>query len=208
MTSVWADPPKGPTIENRLRGGIWCSDIALAGDGIVAYDIHIIDGVTWVMGKRPVSACGRSRTCRADPHGDRSDCSGVVYEYDDGVLWTHTTQSLPNNADVPDLSASFFGLVATGHIQYGGKAYVRGGAKHYSGTIGSIYDQGAMRNIADFHRDITGGHFENPTVHRAVDGTLTAILGREACARRRYLTMEELVKENRKLEIDLRGLKA
>ena len=208
LTSVWADPPKGPTIENRLRGGIWCSDIALAGDGIVAYDIHIIDGVTWVMGKRPVSACGRSRTCRADPHGDRTDCSGVVYEYDDGVLWTHMTQSLPNNADVPDLSASFFGLVATGHIQYGGKVYVRGGPKHYSGTIGSIYDQGAIKNIADFHRNITGGHFENPTVRRAVDGTLTAILGREASARRRYLTMDDLVRENRKLEIDLRGLKA
>ncbi len=208
LTSVWADPPKGPTIENRLRGGIWPSDIALAGDGIVAYDIHIIDGVVWVMGKRPVSACGRSRICRADPHGDRTDLSGVVYEYDDGVIWTHMTQSLPNNADVPDLSASFFGLAATGHIQYGGKVYVRGGPKHYSGTIGSIYDQGAMRNIADFHRNVTAGHFENPTVPRAVDGTLTAILGRESSARRRYMTMEEVLHENRKLEIDLRGLKA
>jgi hypothetical protein len=85
---------------------------------------------------------------------------------------------------------------------------VRGGPKHYSGTIGSIYDQGAQRNIADFHRNITDGHFENPTVLRAVDGTLTAILGREACARRSYLTMDELIRENRKLEIDLRGLKA
>jgi len=28
---------------------------------------------------------------------------------------------------------------------------IRGGTKHYSGTIGSIYDQGAQRNIADFH---------------------------------------------------------
>jgi len=208
QTSIWADPPKGPTIENRLRDGIWCSDRALGGDGIVAYDIHIIDGVTWVMGKRPVSACGRSRTCRPDPHGDRTDCTGVVYEYDDGVFWTHMTQSLANNQDFLDLAASFYGLVATGHIQYGGKVYIRGGTKHYSGTIGSIYDQGAIRNIADFHRNITAGNFQNPTVRRAVDGTLTAILGREAAARGRFMTMDDLVRENRKLEIDLRGLRA
>jgi predicted dehydrogenase len=207
VTSVWPDPPKGPTIENRLRGGIWPSDVALGGDGIVAYDIHIIDGVTWVMGKRPVGACGRSRTCRPEPHGDRTDCSGVVYEYEDGVLWTHATQSLANNADTADLSASFFGLSAMGHIQYGGNAYVRGGPKHYVGTIGSIYDQGANRNIAEFYRNITEGRFENPTVKRAVDGTLTAILGREASARRRYLTTEEVIKENRQLSPDLTGLK-
>jgi hypothetical protein len=131
----------------------------------------------------------------------------VVYEYEDGVLWTHATQSLANNADTADLSASFFGLSAMGHIQYGGNAYVRGGPKHYVGTIGSIYDQGAMRNIAEFYRSITEGRFENPTVQRAVDGTLTAILGREASARRRYLTTEEVIKENRQLSPDLTGLK-
>jgi predicted dehydrogenase len=208
VTSVWPDPPKGVTIEDRFRGAIWPSDIALGGDGIVAYDIHIIDGVTWVMEKRPVGACGRSRICRPDPHGDRTDCSGVVYEYDDGVLWTHATQSLANNADTADLSASFFGVSAMGHIQYGGKAYVRGGPKHYVGTIGSIYDQGANRNIAEFYRNITEGRFENPTVKRAVDGTLTAILGREASARRRYLTMEEVIAENKRIEADLTGLRA
>ena len=41
-----------------------------------------------------------------------------------------------------------------------------------------------------------------------MDGTLTAILGREATARRRYLTMEELLRENKKLEVDLTGLKS
>lgn len=145
LTTVWPDPPKGTTIENRLRGGIWPSDIPLAGDGIVAYDIHIIDGVTWVMGKRPASACGRSRICRPNPHGDRTDCSGMVYEYEDGVLWTHMTQSLGNNADLADLSASFFGLSATGHIQYSGKVYVRGGPEHYVGTAESTYDQARCR---------------------------------------------------------------
>ena len=53
---------------------LWLSDTALGGDAIVAYDIHIIDGVIWLLGKRPVGACGFSRTCRPNPHGDRTDC--------------------------------------------------------------------------------------------------------------------------------------
>jgi predicted dehydrogenase len=208
FSGSWPDPPKEPTIENRLRGSVWLSYVALGGDGIVAYDIHIIDGITWVLGKNPVAACGRSRICRPQPHGDRSDCAGVVYEYDDGLLWTHVTQVLDNNPTPASLSANFLGLGASALVEYWGKVYVRGGPKHYVSQAGNVYDDGANRNIAAFHRNISEGHFDNPTVRRAVDGTLTAILGREASVRRRYLTLEELLKENKKLEVDLRGLKA
>ena len=55
-TGAWADPPKGPTIASRFRGWVWLSDIALGGDTIVSYDIHIIDGVIAAMGKRAASA--------------------------------------------------------------------------------------------------------------------------------------------------------
>jgi myo-inositol 2-dehydrogenase / D-chiro-inositol 1-dehydrogenase len=202
----WPDPPLGATIESRLRDEIWLSDTALSGDTIVSYDIHIIDSVLELLGKRPTSACGISRTCRADPHGDRTDCAGVVYQFDDGLLWTHSTQSITNNFDLTTLSASLFGMQATAHIQYGGKVYVRGGPDHYSGTCGSVYDEGAIRNVAAFHKNIVEGNCQNPTVQRAVDGTLTAILGREAAARRCFLTIEDLVKENKRLDVNLKGL--
>jgi len=208
FSGAWADPPRTKTIESRLRGEIWLSDIALGGDNIVSYDIHIIDGIIWVMGKRPASACGRSRICRPNPSGDRTDCGGAVYEFEDGVIWTHLVQAMNNNAELTTLSASFYGQVATGHIQYGGKVFVRGGPKHYVGNCGSIYDDGAKRNIAEFYKNITEGHFENATVKRAVDGTLTAILGREASARGRTLTMADLIKENKRLEVDMTGMKA
>ena len=211
LCGAWADPAKGPTIEGRLRGEIWLSDIALGGDNIVSYDIHIIDGVTWAMGgKRPVAAWGRSRTCRPNPNGDRTDAGGIVFEYDDGVIWTHVTQALNNNCELTTLTASLYGQAAMAHIGYGGKVFVKSGdeKQYYVGTIGSIYDQGAVRNIADFYRNVTEGHFENPIAQRAVDGTLTAILGREAAARGTRLTMEALIKENKKLEVDLKGLKA
>ena len=70
-----------------------------------------------------------------------------------------------------------------------------------------LYAAGAIRNIASFYQAVTSGHFENPTVRRAVDGCLTCILGREAAARRRWLTMDELLKEDKRLELDLSGLK-
>ena len=205
---AWPDPPLGKTIESRLTGQIWLSDTALSGDTIVSYDIHIIDALLYVLGKRPVSAWGRSRTCRPEPHGDRTDTAAAIYEFDDGAVWTHITQALDNNFDLTTLSASIFGMKATAHIRYGGKVYVRGGEKHYVGNVGSVFNEGVERNIAAFYRNITDGHFENATVPRGVDGTLTAILGREAAARGRTVTMQELINENKALKVDLSGLKS
>lgn len=204
---AWPDPPLGPNIENRLRDQIWLSDTALSGDTIVSYDIHIIDGIVWLMGKAPVAAAGRSRTYRPKPNGDRTDIAAVVYEYDDGTIWTHVTQALDNNFDVTTLSASFFGMNATAHLRYSGKIYVRGGDQHYAAEMGNVFTEGVERNIAEFYRNITEGHFENHGVQRAVDGHLAAILGREAAARGRPLTMKELIRENRKLKANLKGMK-
>ncbi len=206
---AWDDPPKGPTLASRLQHEVWLSDIALSGDTIVSFDIHIIDGLMAVLGKAPVAAMGKSRLCRPEPHGDRVDACGVVYEFEDGVLWTHLTQSLNNNAEIPEMSANLYGLTATAHLQYGGKVFVRGGEKHYVGDVSNtIYNDGASRNVADFYANITEGHFENATVKRAVEGHLACLLGREAAARGGRITLAELLKENKKLEVDLTGLNA
>ena len=125
------------------------------------YDIHIIDGIIFALGKPPVAAIGRARTFRPDPHGDRTDVATVIYECADGATWTHVTQSLDNNFEVTTLSASFYGMKATAHLQYGGKVYVRGGDQHYSGQVGSVFNEGVDRNIASFYQNITGGHFAN-----------------------------------------------
>ena len=207
FSGPWSDPPRQKTIANLLRGGAWLSSVALSGDSIVSYDIHSIDGALWVLRQRPVAASGASRICRPKPNGDYRDATAVVYELPDGVLWTHRGQSLKNNEDSV-LLATFHGVKANAQVNYWGKVFVRGGPKHYVGKVNSLYDQGAKHNIAAFHQNIVEEQFENPTVRRAVDGTLTAILGREAAARRARLTMDELLKENKKLEVNLEGLKA
>lgn len=201
------DPKVGPTIENLFRRA-WYSHIALSGDLLLLYDIHIIDGVTWATGLRAVGACGCSRIVRPDAHGDRTDCGGVVFQLGDGTCWTHHTQLLQNNAVMYNLAADLMGRQATAHLAYTGKVFVRGGPKHYSGAASSgIYADGAKANIAEFYRCVTEGRFDNSTAHRSVDCHLTAILGREAAARKTWLTMDEVVKEGKTREVNLRGLK-
>ncbi|NLY02252.1 MAG: Gfo/Idh/MocA family oxidoreductase [Rhodopirellula sp.] len=202
------DPEVGPTIENLFRRA-WYSHVSLSGDLLLLYDIHILDGVTWVTGQRAVAAGGYSRIVRPDAHGDRSDCGGVVFQLQDGVCWTHTTQLLQNNAVMYNLAADLMGQKATAHIAYSDKVFVRGGPKHYAGAVSSgIYADGAKANIAEFHRCVTEGKFDNDTMHRSVDCHLTAILGREAMARKTWLTMDDVIKEGKTREVNLRGLKS
>ena len=86
---------------------------------------------------------------------------------------------------------------------------MRGGPQQFNGDkIENLYGLGATRNIASFHQLITEGNFANDTVRRAVDGCLACILGREAATRGAVLTMEQLLQENRRLEVNLEGLKA
>jgi myo-inositol 2-dehydrogenase/D-chiro-inositol 1-dehydrogenase len=204
----FGDPPKTANIESRLRGLIWVNDVALGCDYIGNYDIHAIDAAVWVLGKRPVAAMGASRICRAEPHGDGRDVCSVVYDYADGLVHNHFGQGLKNNTD-GELSCRIFGRDANALVNYWGKAYVRGGAKHFpGGQVENLYEAGAVRNIAAFYQNVCEGRFENETARRAVDGVLTCILGREAAARRTRLTMDELLKENKRLEVDLTGLKA
>lgn len=208
FAGTYADPPKTKTIESRLQHLTWVNDVALGGDYIVNFDIHAIDAALWVAGSRPVAACGDSRITRADAHGDSRDVCSVVYQFVDGLVLNHAGQSLKNNTQ-GSLVCQVYGVEANAQINYWGKAFVRGGSKHFGGgTIANLYLDGAQRNIASFHQSIVEGRSDNPTVRRAVDGALATILGREAAARHTRLTMDELLKENKRLEVDLRGLKA
>jgi hypothetical protein len=97
---------------------------------------------------------------------------------------------------------------ASAQITYFGKSFLLGGDKHYGGgQVENLYPAGAQRNVNTFYELITQSQCANETVQRAVDGTLTAILGREAATRRTKMTMDELIKENRKLELDTKDLK-
>jgi predicted dehydrogenase len=200
----WGDPVLKDA-EDRLRH--WPPTTALSGDVITELSVHSINAVLWVVGKRPQNAIGRTRVCRANPRTEFREVYLVTYEFDDGLLWTHRVHTLRNELEWT-LKLDAYGEKAIALVSYRGKSYLRGGPKHYGGgEVVSLYDQGAIRNIATFYENIVQGRCDNPTTQQAGDDVLTAALGREACARRCQLTMEELIKENKALEFDLSGLK-
>jgi predicted dehydrogenase len=199
------DRTKGPTIADRLQGLVWVNDIALGADYIGNFDIHALDAARWALGRRPVAACGASRVVRPNPQGDSRDVCSIVYEYEDGLIHNHLCHAYAAPAE---LSCRLFGTKGSAFLNYWGDAWVKdaGGKAVFTGKVDQLYEAGATRNAATFHRNITTGRFENETIPRAVDGLLTCILGREAAARKARTTMDEILKENKALETDVKGL--
>ena len=207
----FSDPPFTGNIESRLANLIWVNDDAMGCGYIGNFDIHVIDAVIWALGRRPASAYGTGGRFRKDPHGDSHDTAFITYTFEDGLVWNHNRAEGPTHdwLNQGALQGSIQGIAANARLSYWGKAYVRGGAKHYAGgEVADLYAAGASRNIARFYQDVMAGNHANETALRSVDCTLTCILGREAARRGAVLTMDELIKENKRLEIDLKGLKA
>ena len=206
FSSGWAggngyqDPPKEKGAASRLKDLVWCNDVALGGDYIVHYDEHILDAVVWAMGKRPVSAMGASAAFRPSVHGDAKDSATVIYQFEDGTLWCHQgiLGAYHDWIKAGRLTASFQGTQASGCLSYAGKSYVRGGTRHFPGGVPNP-EASVRKNIDDFYQNIVTGDFSNEILSRVIESNFTAVLGREAAARRRETTLDELIRENKRL---------
>ena len=75
-------------------------------------------------------------------------------------------------------------------------------------AVGDLYTSGVVVNINEFYDAVVKGDCSNPTVGPSVRSNLTAVLGREAAYRGGELTLATLLKEGKKLEPNLKGLRA
>lgn len=208
ITHAFPERPPDAPLEQRLRDLIWVNDVAFGCDYIGNFDIHAIDAALWAINEVPTAAMGQSAIRRPAPHRDSRDVCSLIYEYESGIVHNHFGQALANNSHVT-LDTTIYGTEAMALMHYwGDKAYVRGGPQQFGGKVDNLYEAGAVRNIARFYEDVTEERFENDTVQRSVDGVLTCVLGYEAAARGERLTMEEVVRANRRLEIDVSTLKS
>ena len=73
--------------------------------------------------------------------------------------------------------------------------------------MGNLYTTGAQVNIVEFHQCVVEGRYDNPTVAASVRSNLAAVLGREAGYLGGELALADLIKQGKRLEPDLRGLK-
>ncbi len=191
-------------IEQRLRS--WYNVKELSGDFIVEQAIHALDVATWILNADPVRAIGLGGQ-KLRPKGSIWDHFAVNYVFPDDVVLSFTCiQTIPEMRD--EITARVYGSDGYIATDYFGSVFIRGKEFYEGRKTGNLYTTGTQVNIREFHQAIAAGQYANPTVAPSVRSNLTAVLGREAGYRGGELSLEALVKENRKLEPDLSGVKA
>jgi myo-inositol 2-dehydrogenase / D-chiro-inositol 1-dehydrogenase len=190
--------------EERLRSWYYVKE--LSGDFIVEQAIHALDVATWILNADPVSAVGMGGQ-KLRPKGSIWDHFAINYAFPDAVPLSFTCiQTIPEMRD--EITCRVYGSDGYIYTDYFGSVWMRGKEFYDGGKMGNLYTTGAQTNIREFHQCITTGQCDNRTVAPSVRSNLTAVLGREASYRGGELTLADLVKENHKLEPDLRGVKA
>ena len=90
----------------------------------------------------PVAAMGQARICRPNPHGDRHDLFGLIYECPNGMSWIHHSFQIPDHGQ--SLYCDFRGELGSAQISYGGKSFLRGGPKPCGARdVVNLYEEGA-----------------------------------------------------------------
>ena len=198
------DDPRNP--ENRLRA--WGLDRIISGDIITEQNIHTLDVMSWIMDEEPIWAVGTGgRTVR--PVGTCWDHFAILFQYPNDVGVTFSSKQFEGHGSQPDgIRNRMFGSKGILETQYGGQVIIRGENFYRGGKNPGIYKEGAVANIATFHKSIASGNFDNPTVEPSVRSNLVTILGRTAAYQGRKVTWHEIIRSRKKLDANLKGLKA
>ncbi len=198
---------KPGTPEARLRN--WVFDIALSGDIVVEQNVHTLDVMSWIMNREPLRASGTGgRKVRVDV-GDCWDHFTLTYEYPNNVGIAFSSRQFDGHGTKPDgILNRMFGKDGVLETKYGGNVMIRGKNFYRGGSTGTIYKEGAQRNVVDFHKAITTGKPNTSTVSPSVRSSMVTILGRTAAYESRVVTWDEIVKSTKRLDGKLDGLKA
>jgi len=194
------NPPTNP--EEQLRS--WYYVLELSGDFIVEQSIHALDVATWMLNTDPVSAIGTGGH-KVRPVNSIYDHFAVNYAFADDLTLSFTCiQSIPEVKD--QIVSRAYGSEGVLDTDYYTGVLLKG-KEAYRGDEPNLYTTGAQTNIREFHEHITAGDTANPTVAPSVRSNLTAVLGREAGYRRAEVTLAQLLREQKHLEPNLKGLK-
>ena len=187
--------------ELRLR--VWALDPVLSGDVITEQNIHALDVATWFLNADPIRAygtCGRAR----EFIGECRDHFAVIFYFPNDVVVAFNSKQVGQNYE--DIMCRVYGMKGTVDTHYFGDVTLKAGKESFSVKMDNLYTDGAVRNIATFHENVTKCDCSNPTVAPSVRSNLTTILGRAAAYRNGEVTWAELMKDNQKLKYDLKGL--
>lgn len=200
MGQQLAKDPGSP--ELRLR--CWAIDRVLSGDVITEQNIHALDVVTWFLDAAPIKAVGTGGLARG--FGTCWDHFGVLYTFPNDVLGTFSSKQVGHGYD--DILCRVYGSEGTADTHYFGEVGVKSKDDGYNGgKLANLYTEGAVNNIASFHRAILSGDASNPTVAPSVRSNLTTVLGRTAAYEKGEVTWAEMIRRGERLEFPLNQLK-
>ncbi len=204
------------TVTSNRQGQSLTRRGLLSGAGAVALSFAIVrpEAVAGTQANSRIKAGviglgsrGRMIAGMVQKHGDSHDVFALTYEFPNGMILNHRGEHLKNRSEFRSdcIAQGRDGWLETG---YTSRVRILGNRTGWrGGDVVNLYPSGAERNIDTFHKCITTGRYDNPTLEPSVNATLTTILGREAARRRTKLTLDEVLKENRHLEPDLTGLR-
>ena len=197
--------------ESRLRA--WGLFRELSGDIITEQNIHTLDVASWIMGQPPVSAYGTGGRKFRDV-GTCWDTFSVVFQYADNVGITFSSRQFNGQGTRPEgIRNRMFGSEGVLETEYGGQVLLRGKQFYRGGQTPTIYEQGAVSNIAAFHdsdpaaglqqRDGTRERAQHARDHprtdrgvpRAASSHGTRLLRQRRAARRRPEGAEDMTDE-------------
>ena len=201
MDQLLRKDPKNPEV--RLRA--WGVDRVLSGDVITEQNIHAIDVACWMLDAAPVRAFGTGGRTR-DYLGDCWDHFEVIFYYPNDLMVSFNSHQSGFGYD--DILCRAYGLDGTIDTHYFGNVMIKARDYHSDASVGALYGDGVITNIATFHDNITDGVCDNPTVPASVRSNLTTILGRTAAYQCKEVTWKEMLAKNEKWEPNLKGLKA
>jgi predicted dehydrogenase len=205
-TDGFADPPKTDTIASRLRGLIWVNDEELGGGLLVNFDIHAVDVALWIAGARPASAMGCARRGTPSTNGNAPRTYSLTYQFESGLILAHHAEHMAN-LHQGGIVCNGEGSVGFIETAYAKKVWIHSNKQSYKGGESpDIYAAGMRANVDTFHKSVTEGIYDNPTIEPSINATLTTILAREAARRNGLLTWDEMIAENKPLPANLTGL--
>jgi len=191
--------PKDKSDAARLLN--WVFDKILSGDILVEQNIHVLDVSNWYLQSHPIKAYGTGgRKARTDV-GDCWDHFIVIYWYPNDVRMDFSSGQYLKGFG--DLCIRLYGTLGTVDSHYGGDVRITGTNEWPGGSTKEIYQEGAITNVKAFVESITTGKFIN-TGAPGAESTLTSVLGRIAAYRGAVVTWDEMMKENAKLETQLK----
>ncbi|HSA97215.1 MAG TPA: Gfo/Idh/MocA family oxidoreductase [Acidobacteriota bacterium] len=203
----WYEAVRAEPANPEVRLRAWGLDRALSGDMITEQDIHTLDVMNWIMGTPPVYALGCGGLKARPKVGSCWDHFVVYYQYPSKVGVEFSGRQFKGHSTAEGIRNRMFGSKGVLETEYGGAVLIRGENYWNGGKTPEIYESGAVANIAAFHRAVVEGDFRNPTVAPSVQSNKITILGRKSAAENRIVTWAEILKDEERLEPDLKGLK-